>query len=138
MTDFVVNIDVDDLDKATRFYCDGLGLRVGRRFDGWIELLGGPAPIYLLPKAAGTPISPSYRQLRTYGRHWTPVHIDFVVDDIRDAMARALGAGATLERDVTTHAYGLLALLADPFGNGFCLIQFTGRGYDAIALDERR
>lgn len=138
VTDFVVNIDVDDLDKATRFYCDGLGLRVGRRFDGWIELLGGPAPIYLLPKAAGTPISPSHRQLRTYGRHWTPVHIDFVVDDIRDAMARALGAGATLERDVTTHAYGLLALLADPFGNGFCLIQFTGRGYDAIALDERR
>jgi hypothetical protein len=26
-----------------------------------------------------------------------------------------------------------LALLADPFGNGFCLLQFTGRGYDAIA-----
>jgi len=24
-------------------------------------------------------------------------------------------------------------LLADPFGNGFCLIQFTGRGYDEIA-----
>ena len=137
MTDFVVNIDVDDLDKATRFYCDGLGLRVGRRFDGWIELLGGPAPIYLLPKAAGTPIDPSDRQQRSYGRHWTPVHIDFVVDDIRNAIARALGEGATLERDVTTHAYGLLALLADPFGNGFCFLQFTGRGYDQIALDQR-
>ena len=22
---------------------------------------------------------------------------------------------------------------ADPFGNGFCLLQFTGRGYDEIA-----
>jgi len=92
VTDFVVNIDVDDLDKATRFYCDGLGLRVGRRFDGWIELLGGPAPIYLLPKAAGTPIAPSDRQQRSYGRHWTPVHLDFVVSDIGKALARALAA----------------------------------------------
>jgi len=25
----LVNIDVDDLEKATRFYCDGCGLRVG-------------------------------------------------------------------------------------------------------------
>jgi predicted enzyme related to lactoylglutathione lyase len=60
------------------------------------------------------------------------VHLDFVVDDIETAKQRALAAGAALERDVTTHAYGKLALLADPFGNGFCLIQFTGRGYDEI------
>jgi hypothetical protein len=26
-----------------------------------------------------------------------------------------------------------LALMADPFGNGFCLVQFLGRGYDEIA-----
>ena len=136
MTDFVVNIDVDDLEKATRFYCDGLGLRVGRRFDGWIELVGGPAPIYLLPKDAGTEAFQAGSR-RSYARHWTPVHLDFVVRDIGDAMTRALGAGATLERDVTTHAYGLLALLADPFGNGFCFLQFTGRGYDEIALDQR-
>ncbi len=134
MIAFVVNIDVDDLDRATRFYCDGLGLRVGRRFDGWLELLGGAAPIYLLPKAAGTPIAPSNSQKRTYERHWTPVHLDFVVDDIRGAIRRALGAGAKLESDVTTHAYGLLALLADPFGNGFCFLQFTDRGYDEIAV----
>ena len=23
--------------------------------------------------------------------------------------------------------------LSDPFGNGFCFLQFTGRGYDEIA-----
>jgi hypothetical protein len=23
--------------------------------------------------------------------------------------------------------------MADPFGNGFCLIEFLGRGYDEIA-----
>jgi hypothetical protein len=25
-------------------------------------------------------------------------------------------------------------MLADPFGNGFCLLEFRGRGYDEIAL----
>jgi catechol 2,3-dioxygenase-like lactoylglutathione lyase family enzyme len=130
----LVNIDVDDLEKATRFYCDGIGLKVGRRFDGWTELVGAAAPLYLLPKAAGTPISPASGGKRDYARHWTPVHLDFVVPDIRAALARALAAGATLESDVTTHAYGKLALLADPFGNGFCLMEFTGGGYDEIVV----
>jgi predicted enzyme related to lactoylglutathione lyase len=133
----LVNIDVDDLEKGTRFYCEALGLRVGRRFDGWIELAGADAPIYLLPKAAGTEAFAQGAR-RSYARHWTPVHLDFVVPDIREAAKRALAAGATLERDVTEHAYGRLALLADPFGNGFCLLEFTGRGYDAIALSGRQ
>jgi hypothetical protein len=46
---------------------------------------------------------------------------------------RAVGAGAKLERPVRSQAWGDIALLADPFGNGFCLIQFRGRGYDEIA-----
>lgn len=129
----LVNIDVDDLEKGTRFYCDGLGLKVGRRFEGWIELVGAAAPIYLLPKAGGSEAFQS-GQKRTYARHWTPVHLDFVVTDIRAAIARAVAAGAKLERDVTTHAYGLLALLADPFGNGFCLLEFRGGGYDEIVV----
>jgi catechol 2,3-dioxygenase-like lactoylglutathione lyase family enzyme len=130
----LVNIDVDDLEKATRFYCDGLGLTVGRRFDGWTELVGAAAPIYLLPKAAGTSISPAANGKRDYGRHWTPVHLDFVVHDIRAAVKRALTAGATLEVDAKAHAYGELAMLADPWGNGFCLLQFVGRGYDEIVV----
>jgi predicted enzyme related to lactoylglutathione lyase len=130
----LVNIDVDDLEKGTRFYCDGLGLKVGRRFDGWIELVGSSSPLYLLPKPAGSAISPANDQKRDYARHWTPVHLDFVVPDIGEALRRARIAGATLERDVTNHAYGRLALLSDPFGNGFCLIEFRGRGYDEIAL----
>jgi len=134
----LVNIDVDNLEKATRFYCDGLGLTVGRRFDGWIELIGAAAPISLLPKAPGSPISPVAKQKRDYRRHWTPVHLDFVVQDIRAAVKRAQAAGAVLERDVTTHDYGLLALLADPWGNGFCLLQFTGRGYDEILVKNPR
>jgi|SRR5688572_3000962 len=129
----LVNIDVAELDRATRFYCDGLGLHVGRRFEGWLELLGAGSPIYLLPKEEGTPASSRSEERRRYCRHWTPVHLDFAVDNIDGAIERATAAGATLEQPPEQHAYGRLALLADPFGNGFCLIQFTGRGYDEIA-----
>src|SRR6266702_4774740 len=54
----LINVDVDDLDKATHFYETAFGLKVGRRFgaDG-VELLGSSAPIYLLFKAAGTAAS---------------------------------------------------------------------------------
>jgi hypothetical protein len=29
--------------------------------------------------------------------------------------------------------FGRLALFADPFGHGFCLVEFSPLGYDAIA-----
>ena len=132
--DFLVNIDVDDIDAATRFYVDAFDLRLGRRIGAAaVELLDGPAPIYLLAKAAGTQAATTTAQERTYARHWTPVHLDFVVADIDAAVVKAVAAGATQERPVATQAWGKLALMADPFGHGFCFVQFTGRGYDAIA-----
>ena len=130
----LVNIDVDDLEKATRFYCEALGLRVGRRFDGSLELIGAGAPIYLLANASGSPVSPASTQKRDYRRHWTPVHLDFVVSDLPRAVARAKAAGASLEQDIETKAWGRIATFADPFGNGFCLLEFLGRGYDEITV----
>lgn len=132
--EFLINIDVSDLDEATRFYQSAFELRIGRRFGSdFVELLGGPAPIYLLAKPAGTATSIDARHQRSYERHWTPVHLDFVVDDIDAAVTRACGAGARLEQPVIQREWGRLALMADPFGHGFCLLQFEGRGYDAIA-----
>jgi predicted enzyme related to lactoylglutathione lyase len=49
---------------------------------------------------------------------------------------RAQQAGAVLERPVQSSAWGRLALMADPFGHGFCLVEFTGRGYDEIATPQ--
>lgn len=128
----LINLDVDDLNKAIHFYTTAFDLKVGRHFGDWTELVGGTSPIYLLPKAAGTSVATSTLQARNYARHWTPLHLDFVVADIEVAIKRALLAGATQEREVTTHPYGKLALMADPFGHGFCLIQFTGKGYDEL------
>ena len=130
----LVNIDVDDLDAATTFYCSAFGLTVGRRLGpAVVELLGGTAPIYLLLKPADSPATPA-GSARAYGRHWTPVHLDFVVDDIEQAKVRVLAAGAKLESDVSSAAWGKLALFADPFGHGFCLVEFSAAGYDAIAV----
>ncbi|MGF1608533.1 MAG: VOC family protein [Kiloniellales bacterium] len=132
--ELLVNIDVADLDKAVAFYREAFGLSIGRRFGEFgVELLGSSSAIYLLVKPAGTPASKATGQTRDYRRHWTPVHLDFVVPEIEAAVARAEAAGATREGEIQTNPWGRLALMADPFGHGFCLIQFLGRGYDEIA-----
>lgn len=130
----LVNIDVDDLARAEAFYRDALGLTSARRFgDGGIEMLGASSPVYLLRKESGSAASEVVRQTRDYGRHWTPVHLDFVVTDLAAAIARAEAAGAVREGGVRTARWGRIATLADPFGNGFCLIELLNRGYDEIA-----
>ena len=131
--DLLVNFDVDDLDKAVCFYADTFGLKVGRRFGALgVEMLGSSAPIYLLVKSPGTLASKTTSQRRSYQRHWTPVHLDFVVEEIETAVQRALLAGAQLEQPIATYKWGKLALMADPFGHGLCFVQFLGRGYDEI------
>jgi lactoylglutathione lyase len=130
----LVNIDVDDLVRAEAFYRDAFGLTPARRFgDDGVELAGANAPIYLLRKAAGTRAGDAADAVRDYRRHWTPVHVDVVVDDLDAALKRAEAAGAVREGDVRTARWGRIALLADPFGHGFCLIEFLNRGYDEIA-----
>jgi uncharacterized glyoxalase superfamily protein PhnB len=70
--------------------------------------------------------------LRRYSRHWTPVHPDIVVENVDAAVKQAVAAGAKLEVPAADAAYGRIAMLADPFGHGFCLLQFNERGYDAL------
>jgi predicted enzyme related to lactoylglutathione lyase len=56
-----------------------------------------------------------------------------VVDDVSAAVQRAVAAGAKLESNIQSFAWGRLAVLSDPFGHGFCLLQFTGGGYNEVA-----
>lgn len=134
MPGLLINIDVPDLAAGETFYTEGLGFTAARRFDADIvELLGGGVPIYLIVKPGGSAIGPVGDDKRHYGRHWTPVHPDFTVDDLDAAVARAVAAGAVLEDGPLDLPYGRQAIFADPFGNGFCLIEFNARGYDALA-----
>lgn len=128
----LINIDVPELAPAERFYQSAFGLRAGRRFgDDAVELLGAEAPIYLLHKAADTVAAGA--SLRHYQRHWTPVHVDVVVPDLDEAIIRAVAAGAVQEGAVREAGWGRIVQLADPFGHGWCLLQFLNRGYDEIA-----
>jgi lactoylglutathione lyase len=132
--ELLINLDVPDLEAATRFYVEAFGFRVGRRLGAaGTELLGASVPLYLLPKADGSAAMPGGAARRTYARHWTPLHLDVVVPDIHAALARALAAGARAEDELSEHAWGYMVPLADPFGHGVCLVQLKPGGYDAIA-----
>jgi catechol 2,3-dioxygenase-like lactoylglutathione lyase family enzyme len=126
-------IDVEDLEKGIEFYTRGLGLRLGRRLgSNWAELLGASSPIDLLANPTGSLANPMSSARRDYARHWTPVHLDFVVDDLEAAVKRAEQAGARLDREVQVQKWGRMANMADPFGHGLCLLEFRGRGYDEL------
>jgi predicted enzyme related to lactoylglutathione lyase len=58
---------------------------------------------------------------------------DFIVEDLDQMVAQLISLGASLDRDIRIHEYGRIANMADPFGNGFDLIEFAGPGYDAVS-----
>lgn len=132
----LVNIDVPDLQLASGFYQAALGLVESRLLDDdTMELSGGSSTIYLLQKPAGsaaTPeTSPASSPRRSYARHWTPVHLDFVVDDLAVATERAIRAGAKQASECVEWRGSRCISFADPFGHGFCLIEFDGETYRA-------
>jgi predicted enzyme related to lactoylglutathione lyase len=130
-TTLLVNIDVAALEPAIRFYEQALGLRLERKlFGGSVaELSGAGVGLYLLEKPAGTDATCGAGRLRDYRRHWTPVHLDVVVNDIVAAVERATSAGASQDRPIEQYAWGRLAAMSDPFGNGFCFVEWSGAGY---------
>ena len=125
MPKIAINIDVSNIDRGIDFYSRAFDLRVERRpAPDIVELSGMPSPVFLLEKAPGSVPFPDGTP-RTYARHWTSVHLDFLVRDIDTAIARAVAAGASSEGPLHTYDWGKIAYFADPFGNGFCLLSYT-------------
>ena len=131
----LINIDVPDLEAAIEFYQRATDLKFRRRlFEGTVaELAGASVQIFLLQKQTGSSPAPRAFLSRDYRRHWTPVHLDLVVPDVEAATERAVAAGAKLEVPVQTFVWGRQACLSDPFGHGFCFLQWQGGGYDEVA-----
>ena len=126
----LVNIDVPELKPAIEFYEAAIGARVVRLLDDDVaEMAYGAATLCLLEKPTGTAATPA-GDTRELGRHWTPVHVDFVVDDIGAAVERALAAGAKRESACVEWRGSKCVTFSDPFGHGFCLIEFSGEGYE--------
>ncbi len=118
-------IDVDDLDRAVEFYCGGLGLDLVERNPDWARLALDGQTFWLCPFAAG----PHGTITRDFRRHWTPIHLDFIVDDVDKAVERALAAGGRVEGEIRRNypepigCRSDIANLSDPAGNGVDLIQ---------------
>jgi len=108
-------IDVDDVGRAVKFYGEGIGLPVVRQEVDWAQLKVGDQTIWIMKTDAGLSGTIS----RDYQRHWTPVHLDFHVEDIDKTIERAVAAGGNME----SRPKNSLANLSDPAGNGVDLVQ---------------
>jgi predicted enzyme related to lactoylglutathione lyase len=123
-------VEVTDLERGINFCCEALGLTLRRRLrPNWVELGGANVPIFLLGNRPPVADLGGKKVRRTYEQHWTPVHVDFIVADLDQAIARALKSGASLDREPQHREYGRIANMADPFGNGYDLIEFAPGGY---------
>ncbi len=130
-------IEVEDLQEGIDFYCNGFDLSLKRQLGPrWVELAGAVSPIFLLGNMPPTVNLGGTEVPRDYERHRTPVHLDFIVEDLEKMVERLLRLGASLDRDVLHPDYGKMANMADPFGNSFDLIEFSGDGYDGIAAGQ--
>ena len=126
----VVNIDVPQLAPAIEFYEAAVGAKLVRLLDDDVaELTYGSALLCLLAKPTGSAATPTGR-VRERGRHWTPVHLDFVVDDVDAAVERAVAAGAARESECIEWRGSKCVSFSDPFGHGFCVIEFSADGYE--------
>lgn len=136
-TGLIVNIDVSDVETAVTFYNEGLGIDFQRwLFEGAVaEMASGGIHIYLIQQDPGSVAVEGTDIRRDYSTHWTPVHLDVVVDDLEAALQRAIEAGAISNGEIVRSDYGRLAALRDPFGHGVCLLQFEDGGYDRVEVE---
>jgi len=119
--EFSICIDVDDVDRAVEFYGRGVGLTVVEHDPDWAHLKLGAQTFWIMKAPAGAQGQIS----RDYRRHWTPIHLDFTVEDIDAVVKRAIDAGGKLEGEIQRGAKGALANLSDPSGNGVDLVCTT-------------
>jgi len=119
-----ISVDVPNLEEGIRFYAKAFGFcKSSEPVPGVALLQAGDCRLCLLEKRSGSRAAMNASQTRHYERHWTPVHLDFHVDDLQAALARALAAGALQEQIFVNPEHGSVAFCSDPFGHGFCLIE---------------
>ena len=124
MASIGISIDVPDMAEGVRFYSEAFGFsKVAEPVPGVVVMTSDGMTVCLLKKKAGSRPSPDTKDVRRYERHWTPVHLDFHVEDLARARERAVRAGAVEEQVFENPEHGSAAFCCDPFGHGFCLIE---------------
>jgi predicted enzyme related to lactoylglutathione lyase len=119
-----ISIDVPSTRQGVEFYSAAFGFsKVAEPYPGVTILQTGGMSICLLEKPPGSKPSPNTTDTRGYERHWTPVHLDFQVENLEEAVSKAVAAGAVVEQRFDHPEHGSAAFCSDPFGHGFCLLQ---------------
>jgi uncharacterized protein len=103
----VITIGVADMDRAKRFYADGLGWPVLQEYPGWVsfEINGGSAGLGLYPRealAGDAGLDPA-------GSGFAGLSLSYVVADedrVGDVLAEAERAGATIAQPATKSQWG--------------------------------
>lgn len=118
-----VSIDVSNLKQAEIFYVEALGCKKIRdQGSNMVVLSTQNCDLYLQEKEAGTKPLLSSEVVRDYKRHWTPVHLDFISENVDVVVKKILKSGG-LHEGGESGDWGSIAYCADPFGNGFCVIN---------------
>jgi catechol 2,3-dioxygenase-like lactoylglutathione lyase family enzyme len=101
-------IEVTDLARGIEFYCEGLGLVLKRQLGPrWVELEGANLPIFLRADRPAVAELGTTKVERDYERHWTPVHLDFIVTDLDGTVARLCSLLTAIEPRWHEVGYGV-------------------------------
>lgn len=117
-----VSIDVANVKEGEDFYIEALGCKKLRDQGSMSVISAGNCDIYLQANESGTQPIPSEAVKRDYSRHWTPVHLDFLAENVDEIVEKILKLGGQHEGGESGD-WGAIAYCADPFGNGFCVIN---------------
>lgn len=120
------SIDVPSLEEGLKFFGEAFGfVETSRPHPGYSVLTLGDSTLGLLAKPAGTSPARGSDDVRKYERHWTPVHLDFRVEDFEATLQKAVNAGAKAEQIHRVSGYPPVAFCSDPFGHGFCIVGLS-------------
>ena len=109
-TDFV-SVPVTDMERATRFYRDTLGLHLNPKSRGFPEFETGNVSLYLLDM---TRVGSGFKGPHT-------AHIALRVPNVQEARAKLEAAGVEFEGDVHDTGVCQMAFFRDPDGNALML-----------------
>jgi len=127
MPKITICIDVADLYSGTLFYTEALGCTLETQRASHNTLDADGVRIHLGLKKEASSATPQGHK-RNFGRHWTPVHLDFDVEDVEHTAEAVKRLGGTVE-ELKNGDWGSAAFCADPFGNGFCLLRILSDGH---------
>ena len=110
---YAITMDVNDLETCAKFWSQALGTEILYQNEKYLRLgQKGERPTLLLQKV------PEPHEVKNR------VHIDLDVSDLDAAVSRVQELGGNKLREL--NEYGIKwAVMADPNGNEFCLVQHS-------------